>query len=277
VSASLAVTLPHGMRVGSEWRRDARLRPLTGAEEEFLLGEGAGLRPVERTTGLLARCVERIGTAEGSAALVAGLTVGDREALLLQLRPLTFGDRIDAVVACPVHECGERLDVELSVADLLVEPYADEGEWQEARIDGGGATRTVRFRAPTGADQAAAARLAPDLAEAARALIERCVEDAAVDDALADALPGLMAERDPQAELVLSLGCPACGADFRVLFDTCDYLRRELAARGDELYEEVHRLALHYHWSEREIMAMPTGKRRRYLELLAQTFESALA
>jgi len=276
VPASLAVTLPHGIRVGSEWTRDARIRSLTGEEEEFLRGEGAGLRPVERTTALLARCVESVGPAEPSA-LVAELTVGDREALLLQLRRLTFGDRLDAVVACPVTDCGERLDVELSVAELLVEPYAEEGEWQEVRVESGGATRTVRFRAPTGADQAAAAGLAPDLEEAARALIERCVEGAGVDDALARVLPGLMSERDPQAELMLSLDCPACGRGFRVLFDTGDYLQRELTARGDELYEEVHQLALHYHWSEREIMAMPTGKRRRYLELLAQTFEGTAA
>lgn len=36
------------------------------------------------------------------------------------------------------------------------------------------------------------------------------------------------------------------------------------------LYQEVHLLALHYHWSEADILRLPFPKRRRYLRLLAQ-------
>jgi hypothetical protein len=32
-------------------------------------------------------------------------------------------------------------------------------------------------------------------------------------------------------------------------------------------------LALHYHWSETDILALPAGKRRRYLGLLARHVE----
>jgi hypothetical protein len=38
----------------------------------------------------------------------------------------------------------------------------------------------------------------------------------------------------------------------------------------ERLYEEVHVLALHYHWSEAQILALATPKRRRYLALLAR-------
>jgi len=275
VTATLAVTLPHGMRVGSEWRRDARLRALTGAEEEFLADEGAVLPPVERTTALLARCVERLGGADVSAESIEALALGDREALLLQLRRLTFGDTLAAVVSCPVPGCGERLDVELSVADLLVEPYENDDEWSGAEVPAGETAGAILIRAATGADQAAAARLAPDMGAAARTLVERCIQGTEVDDVVARALPGLLAERDPQAEVVLSLSCPACQTPFRVLFDTAEYLQSEVAPQRAELYEEVHRLALHYHWSEREIMELPTGKRRLYLRLLADAFEGA--
>lgn len=34
--------------------------------------------------------------------------------------------------------------------------------------------------------------------------------------------------------------------------------------------EEVHVLALHYHWSEAEILSLPSSKRARYLALLAR-------
>ena len=72
---------------------------------------------------------------------------------------------------------------------------------------------------------------------------------------------------------MLSLTCPECDTDFRLLFDVGDYLFRELAAQQDRLLEEVHQLALQYHWGEAEIMAMPTGKRRRYLELLGDAVQ----
>lgn len=38
---------------------------------------------------------------------------------------------------------------------------------------------------------------------------------------------------------------------------------------ADLLLTEVHALALHYHWSERDILALPRARRRRYLALLA--------
>jgi hypothetical protein len=41
------------------------------------------------------------------------------------------------------------------------------------------------------------------------------------------------------------------------------------------LYEEVHHLAYHYHWAERDIMDLPRSKRRRYLGLLASKLENS--
>jgi hypothetical protein len=39
------------------------------------------------------------------------------------------------------------------------------------------------------------------------------------------------------------------------------------------LYEEIHYLAYHYHWTERDILEMPRAKRRRYLNLLVSKLE----
>ena len=36
------------------------------------------------------------------------------------------------------------------------------------------------------------------------------------------------------------------------------------------LYEEIHVLALHYHWSEADLLGLPRTKRRRYLGLVAR-------
>jgi hypothetical protein len=261
VTAGAAATLPHGLWADGVRRCDAELRPLTGADEEFLLDAGSSLLPAERTTALLERCLLRLGPhAPAGAEQVRSLVVGDREALLLQLRRLTLGDRLLCVATCPA--CGEQLDVELRVGDLLLEPYGDAPE----RHEGLG----VVYRAVTGADQEAGARLArDDLAAAERAVLGRCVEAGELTDAVARDLPALLADADPQAQLVLRTACAACGEGFAVDLDVGAYLERELAGERDALYREVHVLASHYHWSEAELLALTPAKRRRYLGLVA--------
>jgi hypothetical protein len=59
------------------------------------------------------------------------------------------------------------------------------------------------------------------------------------------------------------------------VFDTATYLLQELDARAARLLEEVHALAFHYHWSEREILAMAPTRRERYLSLLADALRGA--
>jgi len=83
-------------------------------------------------------------------------------------------------------------------------------------------------------------------------------------------LPAIMAELDPQAELMLNLTCPVCSHAFSVLFDSASFFFQELANRMEYLYQEVHILAFHYHWSEKDIMSMTSMKRQRYLDLLAE-------
>lgn len=40
-----------------------------------------------------------------------------------------------------------------------------------------------------------------------------------------------------------------------------------------ELYSEVHFLALHYHWSEKDILSMTRDRRKMYVELLKEEIE----
>src|SRR5439155_967290 len=90
----------------------------TGEDQEFLIEAGAAMLPATRTTELLARCVDRLGSVEPVTREVAGeLCPGDREVLLLHLRRLTFGDRMDPVVRCPA--CSKNMDVPLKVTDLM--------------------------------------------------------------------------------------------------------------------------------------------------------------
>jgi len=271
-----AVTVPHGTFTGAERRQDIVLRPPTGADEAFLLDQGSARTNAERVTGLLSRCVSRFGGGEAPEEAVRALTVGDREALLLHLRAAAHGDSVACVLDCP--DCVERMDVELRVSDVLVPSYPDARASYHATVGAGRTRYDVRFRLPSGADQEAAART-PSVEAGMRTLLERCVDEVRVHsrreprvpDVVAAELPTLMAELDPQAEITVTLVCPACAAEISALLDASTLLFRELTGTTDRLYREVHAIALHYHWGEEEILALDTGKRRRYLELIADS------
>lgn len=279
----IEVTLPGGFERDGAWRRSVWLRPWCGRDEAFFAEDAAASSPAvpaARTTALLARCLALDPDATPAPPdLVRALNAGDREALLLHLRRLTLGERLSSVLACP--ECGERMDLDLRIGDLLLPPSGHEGSFHDATVSADGEVFHVRFRLPTGGDLEDAAALARRDAEAAaREVLRRCVDEITTGDgapvdglpeAVARQLPRLMAERDPQAELRLDMECPACGATFATIFDTAQYLHQEIVQGSDQLYREVHQLALHYHWSEPEILALSARQRRRYLGLLAET------
>jgi hypothetical protein len=279
----VGVELPGGYWFDGICHRQAGLRPLTGEDEAFLLETGHSLLPAQRITALLARCVTHLGPLKPVAAnAVRELSIGDREALLLHLRRLTWGDRMQGVVNCPHPDCGEKMDLELKVNDLLVRSSSSPPAFHETTAMEPNTSYRVRFRVPTGADQETVAGLARDDPQAAAdLLLRRCVEWVLNENSqLVDEIPStvashlaeLMAELDPQAELVLNLTCPNCGHTFSTIFDAASYFFQEVAARTRYLYREVHLLAFHYHWSEAEILAMTGQKGRLYLDLLAEAF-----
>lgn len=275
---SVAVTIPGGLASEGRWYRDARLNPLTGRDEEFLLDEGRWLSPAARVTELLARCLDRLGPVQPvDADTVRQLSVGDRESLLLHLRRITLGERLACVLQCPA--CEKKMDLDLSVTELILPPYPHQTRFHESAIADGDASYRVVFRTPNGEDQEAAAALVGEsVATAADLVLRRCVSAIAtaggeaiegVPDAVRRALPARMAELDPQAEVLLDLTCPECATQFIVPFDIADYLFKEIATQERDFYRGVHWLSIHYHWDEDTILKLGRRKRQIYLELLA--------
>jgi len=277
---SVQVELPLGYWIEEKHRRNSTLRAMHGADEVFLSEMGQSLPPAQWTTSLLGRCiVELDGIGRPDLGAVRNLTIGDREALLLQLRRLTFGDSVPLVLTCPETACKSKMDLTLSTRNLLVAPYPSPQQRHEAVVAEDGYSYRVRFRLPTGGDQEATAPLGlrdPQAAE--RQLLDRCIESIVLEDgdraldempfAVRQELPGVMLELDPQAEVSLQTHCSSCGSSFVTLFDAGSFVRQELAASLTKLYKEVHMLAYYYHWSESEILHATARRRRAYLEIL---------
>jgi len=272
---AIRIQLPRGTWRDGAPDRTAELQPPSQDDETFFLDRASELTPAERTTGLLERSLTRLGGRRASRTAVRNLSVGDREALLLHLHRLIFGESIPCVVTCPSHECGAAMELELTVSALLGPAPLEVHELHEATV---GRRRAV-FRVPTGADQENAAEIAAeDIDAAADRILRSCVKTIGGRSRLTkrqlqelrEALPPLMAELDPQADIVLQLVCPDCELAFSVPFDAGAYLESALRDRRAELLEDVHQLAVTYHWAEAEILALPAERRRLYLDLIGR-------
>jgi hypothetical protein len=284
----LDIILPRGYWLDGECHREARVRPINGSDEAFLLDVGEALLPVQQTTAILSRCLTKLGPfCNVSPEMVRSLCIGDRDALMLHLRRITFGERMDCVLACPETNCEEQMDFSLIAGDLISHPYLQSQFWHRSRIVEDNRCYEVIFRLPNGGDQEASALEAiksSSYNNAIDLLLNRCVRSVITDDGeesdsklpfILPKISDIIAKLDPQAEIVLEMVCPACNHSFSASFDPSEYLIREIIENPiDHLYRDVHLLAYHYKWSEGEIMSMTPRKRRRYIELLTDTLEA---
>jgi hypothetical protein len=70
----------------------------------------------------------------------------------------------------------------------------------------------------------------------------------------------------PEAVTETTMVCPSCGEPTRAQLD----VTAMPLSSADLLYQEVHRIASTYHWSEREILSLTRQRRQRYLALIAR-------
>jgi hypothetical protein len=154
-------------------------------------------------------------------------------------------------------------------------------------LDGEGKSLTIErrgfrvvFRLPNSLDLQEAAQ-ARDLKEAKRRLLERClihvesqhkkvgrvsVED--LPESLLTAIQKRMAAADSQAEVQLSLVCPACGHSWLAPFDILAFFWKELTTWAHRTLQEVHLLAMEYGWQEAEILSLSPWRRQTYIGML---------
>lgn len=288
-----------GMLPGGYWdsagvlHREFELFALTGRDEELL----AQVNPAETASlvsAVLSRAVRRMGDVSPVSEDVARqLLVGDRQYLLLKLRQYTFGNLVRADLFCPWADCGRRVSMDFKIDELPVGEAAERAPFHSMTLspealgkDADAAQREVRFRLPNGGDQEAVAPLLEkNEAEALSLLLSRTIQRigpvsspgleqvAMLPSAARAEIEAAMEGLAPKVELNLETVCPECGRSFLVPFNLQRFFFGELRTDLDLLYRQVHFLAYHYHWGEREIMAMARTQRHTYIELLTDEIE----
>jgi len=285
-----------GMLPGGYWdasgrlHREFELATLTGREEE-LLAQARQPQTATLVTEVLSRCVSRLGdVAPVTPEVARQLLVADRQYLLLRLREATFGALVRANLRCPWPSCGEQVSIDFSVTDVPVEeaPHRAPAHTMTVSAEAAGDPDgiEVTFRLPNGSDQEdLSALVTANEAEALTRLLSRCVQRigthspptpeqvAALSTLARSEIEERMHQLAPKVEQNMEATCSECGRGFAAPFDIHRFFLGELRTDRDLLYQEVHYLAYHYHWSEQEIMSMPRDRRRTYIDVLADAIE----
>jgi hypothetical protein len=239
------------------------MRALSALELLEAWEQGLGQPPLQRALTLLAAAC-----AETPPEVLQHLSLGQRDTRLLTLREWTFGPQLLGLATC--LGCQERLELNLSLADLRVVPAVEPGETLSLNVEG----YALCFRLPNSQDLAMIAHQL-DVATARQILLGRCLITAHHDGQRqsADQLPPPvvtaivehMARADPQADIQLSLVCPQCSHQWQVAFDIASFFWSEINAWANRILGEVHILASRYGWSERDILALSPWRRQYYL------------
>jgi hypothetical protein len=207
---------------------------------------------------------------EDDLAALDRMTLGERDARLLDIREALFGRRLNGCSVCPA--CGARVEMDLKTSDVRVVPAPttrvseiENGEWR------------VQFRVPTAGDLCVAAETG-EVDRIRQSILERCVLRVERAGEAADfrGLPaetlntvvGRMAECDPQADVHFQLRCLECSNTWSEGFDITSYLWTELEAWSQRTLHDIHRLALAYGWREADVLAVSSQRRACYLEMI---------
>lgn len=174
------------------------------------------------------------------------VSLGELNRALLRVWRAEFGDRLECVATCP--SCGDRLEADISVAGIL------------AQAPDLGALGPAGVRAPTLDDLEAAARTG-SASGAKLELARRCGGDGGL---AAEDVSAALEAADPHVAIRLSLQCPACGAGFAAVVDVAAHVWAALDRRAWVVMGDVVELATAYGWSERDVLRLPSARRRAY-------------
>lgn len=214
-------------------------------------------------TRLLLACLDGLQTMPDAENVVWEWTVAERLQYLLAIAIATQSVPPALNTRCQARDCRIAMQVELDLAAFIAELPPDP---VVCRVAG----RRVTARLPRGADQRLWRDAKTDIAWLARQLIETVdgqipERDWGVPTAWIDEFGAALAAQDPHTVLQLSATCPSCGHANPVDFDLEDHILRLFADVQRRLIDDVHGLATAYRWSEVDICALPTWRRRAYL------------
>lgn len=233
-----------------------RLRPRSGARDAALfdIAQDTTQSRAQRVTGALEAAFHPPERAPSAPGWARHLSIPDRQIALMRLA-LDHGNWPAWFVA-ECEACAAPIDLRVH-ADEFTATEARLPTPRRLRVEGPGGP--LSFSVPTGAEEEALSGGPPGMSLLTLCGLPREADpedwDAALSAALAPVLPTIRAE--------LRFACPECQAGTGWWFDPLSWIARHTR----DCFADVDLLARRYGWSEAEIMALPTARRRVYLSM----------
>jgi len=221
--------------------KDFKIRHLTGKEEEIIFDCNGQEDIHEVIVNILSNCVQWLGSIkEINPEIIRNILICDRDYILLKLRQLTFGDRVDATVQCPNDICKKQMDIDFDLKNIEVQrkdigngtflyALSDQSSYKDQNNV---IHSEVEFRLPTIRDQEFVAKnYKKNISKAITLLLARCIKRIgtikSIDEHLIQSLSikarqeieKRMQDVSPKIDLVLNIQCPECQYKFTTPFD----------------------------------------------------------
>lgn len=199
--------------------------------------------------------------AMGNHVNAGQIVTADRDRILAALYISIYGSKVESTLSC--QNCGQKFDLDFSLEDLLnhyqfvPEQVPENGTY---RLEPG-----ICFRLPNGEDEILINGLSKQDAE--KILIDRCLLEGNPETDK-EIVQLKMEELAPVLNLEMQAICPECSHAQKVQFDMQSFFLLKLMQERRLLINEIHCIASHYHWSQKEILDLPRNLRKQYMALI---------
>ncbi|HEY0545852.1 MAG TPA: hypothetical protein VGC91_10785 [Pyrinomonadaceae bacterium] len=203
------------------------------------------------------------------------LTIGKRVECLLNLAAAGRKGAFEFKLVCADEICARELELELTLDEIAaLQSEADANASLSVEL---AEKKRLTLRRPSGRDQLSWLEASyADEAEAASEMIRTLADESApreFEREWIEVINQAMDDFDPLVNFNFSAQCGECGHVSTRFLDLEELALGELRAAQASLLATVHKLATRYHWSEREIFAVPHWRRTHYLALIARDEE----
>jgi len=219
------------------------LNQMTGIEEEILADTKLGKNAGKLITALLHSVITSVDGKKINKQYLRDMFVGDRDAILLELRKISLGNTLLTIFNCP--SCGEKLQEEWDL-DLLDTKVAEGTELEITLTDGlrdkeGNVYTDVIATYPTGAIQEQIAMvMKQNTSKGNTLLLQKCIKSIGGVEKISTEAIRRLTKRDrdilikqidkdsPGVDFNVSVTCEECGNSFESFLDLSNFFSSNL-------------------------------------------------
>ena len=229
----------------------------------------------EIVTTIIRNCTTSKDSKMPHDAFFWNLPIGQRIECMIRIAMSDPSECLVTVLTCKEEQCKEKFELSLSHDNIFDKDKSSYGEdFCTINI----CESSLQLRRPTGLDQVSWIKLDnADQIDVLKQIVIDLVCDSTdssrehIQLASYETIEEIgrnMSRIDPLIDYRIELKCPLCGIKNFYEVNLEELSLMCLKKIQKELLESIHKLALAYHWTEGEILALPTTRRKLYLSML---------